>query len=73
MSIIKNKATERTINKNHIMTRQDTYNMSNDTLCAEAYKLAHEDSNNPNLALLVDELIVRVRVYIPKSNEASTC
>ena len=55
------------------MTRQDTYNMSNDSLCAEAYKLAHEDSNNPNLALLVNKLIVRVRIYIPKSNEASKC
>jgi len=69
MSIIKNKATERTINKNHIMTRQDTYDMSNDTLCAEAYKLAHEESNNSDLALLVDELIVRVQVYVTKSKK----
>ena len=69
MSIIKNKATERTINKNHIMTRQDTYDMSNDTLCAEAYKLAHEESNNSDLALLVDELIGRVQVYVTKSKK----
>ena len=69
MSIIKNKATERTINKNHIMTRQDTYDMSSDTLCAKAYKLAHEESNNSDLALLVDELIVRVQVYTTKSKK----
>ena len=57
------------MNKNHIMTRQDTYDMSNDTLCAKAYKLAHEESNNSDLALLVDELIVRVQVYTTKSKK----
>ena len=55
------------------MTRQDTYDMSSDTLCAKAYKLAHEDSNNPDLTLLVDELIVRVQVYATKSNIDPVC
>jgi len=55
------------------MTRQDTYDMSSDTLCAKAYKLAHEDSNNPDLALLVDELIVKVQVYATKSNIDPVC
>jgi hypothetical protein len=49
------------------MTRQDTYDMSSDTLCAKAYKLAHEEGHDPDLALLVDELIVRVQVYTTKS------
>jgi len=53
------------------MTRQDTYDMSSDTICAKAYKLTHEDPNNPDLTLLVDELIVRVQVYANKVRRLS--
>ena len=52
----------------------EIYDMSDDTLCAEAYKAAHHKLTqlNPELELLVDELIVRLQVYHTKTDKIKT-
>jgi hypothetical protein len=46
-------------------SQKEIYDMSDDTLCAKAYEAAHHKLTqlNPELELLVDELIVRLQMY----------
>lgn len=49
----------------------EIYDMSDDTLCAKAHEAAHHKLTqlNPELELLVDELIVRLQVYHTKTKK----